>query len=58
MKSLEEAIQRFNETCERCQKKLTVHAFRQKSHLKKEAVYCHCIDKTCAKYQAEICFLK
>lgn len=57
MKTLEEAMIRFRETCEACDSKLVVHAFRKKSSQKKQIIYCHCENKTCRKYNQEIAFI-
>jgi hypothetical protein len=55
--TLEHYMAMFVEHCERCQQKLAVHAFRQKTREKRQAVYAHCETRDCAKRNQEICFL-
>jgi len=58
-RSLENAIEKFKEKCERCGEPLVVHGFRQKSHGQKEKIYASCYNKgVCPKFGAEICFIE
>lgn len=58
-KNLDYYIDNLQEPCEKCGQVLKVHAFRQKSHNKSQAVYAACHNKgVCARYGLEICFIE
>lgn len=59
-RTLESAIEKFHETCDRCHEALIVHGYRQKSHQSKEMIYAACHNKAgvCPKAGYEICFIE
>lgn len=58
-KGLDYYIDNIQETCDKCGKKLVVHAFRKKTAVKSQAVYASCQNKgLCTRAGLEICFVQ